>query len=344
MSEQNNRVIIAGQLEFGSSRNYEQVVEQFEHRKENYYKNEILLKGEDIFGEDNRILDVPRKVVEGTDRQWLNTLNLLKRIASFSIAGDLRLWRLQDKQLLEEHVLEPRGDRTTTQLYLKGRELLDREDKLGEAKDALTEAIENFDRHSVAYERRGQTNYRLHNYKDAQYDYTKSIQISPSRPGPFYGRGLVNLLHLGNPQAAAEDFKMVAKLAIPYQDIYWLAWAMRGDALLQLGQKDAAIASYKFFLNRKQDHKNVRRLNRRVAMTLADLINEQGDCAAALPYYETALEAAADPKAETEAEIRYRYARCLQEIENPAWEEQARAAAEAGHEPARDMLRSRSGS
>ena len=33
------RIIIAGQLEFGSERVFKQVVEQYTHRMENYYKN-----------------------------------------------------------------------------------------------------------------------------------------------------------------------------------------------------------------------------------------------------------------------------------------------------------------
>ena len=49
MSDRSNRIIIAGQLEFGSDRVYEQVVKQYDHRMENYYKKDILLKSEGYF-------------------------------------------------------------------------------------------------------------------------------------------------------------------------------------------------------------------------------------------------------------------------------------------------------
>ena len=48
-----NKVIIAGHLEFGAERNYEQVVKLFEHRRENYYRNDIFLKVEEIFQPEN---------------------------------------------------------------------------------------------------------------------------------------------------------------------------------------------------------------------------------------------------------------------------------------------------
>ncbi len=298
MSDRNNRVIIAGQLEFGSDRVYRQTVEQYNHRMENFYKNVILLKGEEIFDEESRSIDIARKVVEATDREWLNTLNLLERIATFGIAGNLNLWRLQDGQLLEHHVLEPRSDRTTTQLFQEGRDLMDHEDKLNEAKEALSKAIENYDRHSLAYERRGFTNYQLANYQDALYDYTKSINISPSRPEPYYGRGVLYYKKLNDLPAAAADFETVTKLAIPYQSIYWLARALRGDVLLQLGQIGEAQREYKLFSGRKQDTiESLKRLDRRVAIALAQTLIHEGKRKEAKPFLEKALQSAADPKA-----------------------------------------------
>jgi tetratricopeptide (TPR) repeat protein len=338
MTEQNNRIIIAGQLEFGSDRVYEQVVQQYEHRMENYYKNDILLTAEEIFHEEDRTMDIPRKVLPASDRQWLNTLNLLKRMSTFSIAGDLNLWRLQGGRMVEHHLLEPRGDRTSTQLYIRGRDLMDQEDTLAEAKVALTEAIEHFERHSIAYERRGFTNYQLRNYKDALYDYNKSIKISPSRPAPYYGRGLVNLMHEDNAKASIDDFEQVTKLAIPHQDIYWLARAMRGDALLKTGQAEEAFKEYRFFLNRKQDLVKLRKLDRRIADSVASAMAEEGKCKEALTYFEKALAAQDDEKAEPEGDIRYRFATCLKTLKDKRWEAEAKRAAELGNKDAESLF------
>ena len=283
-------------------------------------------------------MDIPRKVVESTDRQWLNTLNLLERMATFSIAGDLNLWRLQNGQLVEHHKLEPRGDRTTTQLYLKGRELLDQEENIEAAREALTKAIENFDRHAIAYERRGFTNYLLGNFEDAFYDYNKSINISPSRPAPYYGRGVVQLKKNNDPEAAAADFLEVTKKAIPHQEIYWLARAMRGDAMLELGNHKEAQREYRFFLRRKQDLKKLRRLDRRIAINLAESLIATDQTTEALPFFEKALDAVADKKALADSEIHYRYAKLLRQLNKEGWEDQAHQAIELGCEEASELL------
>lgn len=338
MVDKNNRIIIAGQLEFGSDRVYDQVVKQYIHRMENYYKNDILLNAEDIFREDDRTMDVPRKVIESSDRQWLNTLNLLQRVATFSIAGDLNLWRLQGGNLIEHHTLEPRGDRTTTQLYLEGRELLDRKENVEAAKEALTKAIENFDRHAIAYERRGFTNYLLANYKDALYDYSKSIDISPSRPDPYYGRGVVYLTKENKPEAAAEDFEKVTRFAIPHQEVYWLARAQRGDALIQLDRHEEAQKEYSFFLRRKQEIGKLSCFNRRIAFELAKSLILSGKRKDANDNFEKALAAQEDEKAPSTEELKYHYALNLREMGNKKWTALAKEAAKAGYQPAKELL------
>lgn len=338
MVDRNNRIIIAGQLEFGSDRVYEQVVKQYVHRMENYYKNDILLKAEDIFQDEDRTMDIPRKVVESSDRQWLNTLNLLERMATFSIAGDLNLWRLQDGELLEHHTLEPRGDRTTTQLYIEGRKLLDRKENVEAAKEALTKAIDNFDRHSIAYERRGFTNYLLANFKDALYDYNKSIDISPSRPEPYYGRGVLYLRKMDNPAAAAEDFDKVAKFAIPHQEVYWLARAQRGDAFIQLGMHAEAQREYGFFLRRKQDIGKLSQLDRRVAFELAQSLIVTGKRKEANAFFENAIQQLEDKKAPANEEIQYYHAKNLRELGDKKWEALAKESAKAGFELAKELL------
>ena len=99
------RIIIAGKLEFGSDRVFNQVLEQYTHRMEHYYKNDILLKPEEFFKPEELTLDVPRTVVVGSERHWLNTLNLLERVVSFSMAGSLSLWRLNVGSIMDHRIV-----------------------------------------------------------------------------------------------------------------------------------------------------------------------------------------------------------------------------------------------
>ena len=103
-----------------TKRVFERVLEQYTSRMEKYYKDDVLLKPEDIFKEEELSVVVPRTVKIGSDRQWLNTLNLLRMVSDFSIAGSLTLWRLAMGRVKDHEVLEPKLERTTAQYFHKG--------------------------------------------------------------------------------------------------------------------------------------------------------------------------------------------------------------------------------
>lgn len=298
------RIIIAGQLEFGSERVFNQVLEQYTHRMENYYKNDILLKPEEFFKPEDLTLDVPRTVVVGSERHWLNTLNLLERVVSFSMAGSLNLWRLDAGAILNHHVLEPHSDRTTVQLFNKGRQLVSQEDKEQEALAMMTKVVGRFARHAQAYERRGFVNLRLKNLDDAIYDYDKSLKINPSMPESHYGRGIA-YSRKGEWEKAAIDFEAVTKNSIPHQAIYWMAQVALGDASLKMGQPATALRVFNMFSKRKQRIASLDRYDRRVNTTFGQLLVKSGRHGDAIFAFNRALEATADKKAPSEAEVRY---------------------------------------
>lgn len=290
------KVIIAGQLEFGSQRAFSQVMEQYAHRMENYYKNDILLKPENIFKEEELTLDVPRTVLPSTERLWLNTLNLLERVVTFSIAGSLNLWRLDAGVMIDHHQLEPKGERTTVQLFNHGRELVDQRDNEQEALRMMTKVVGRFKRHAQAYERRGFVNYRLGNDQDAHYDYSKSISINPLMPESYYGRGLVNIRQ-GRIEEAAADFEAVTKNSIPHQSIYWMAQVALGDAYLALGRPADAMRIFGMFTKRKQKIASLERYDRRVAYQLGELYLKSDRARDAMIALERALASPEDHKA-----------------------------------------------
>jgi tetratricopeptide (TPR) repeat protein len=296
------RVIIAGQLEFGSQRAFDQVRDQYAHRMEHYYKNDILLKPEAIFQDDELTLDVPRTVLISTERLWLNTLNLLERVVTFSIAGSLNLWRLSTGVVIDHHKLEPKSDRTTVQLFNKGRELVDQRDQEQAALKMMTKVVGRFERHAQAYERRGLVNFRLGNVKDAIYDYTKSISINPLMPESYYGRGLAYVQE-DQMEAAAADFEAVTKNSIPHQSIYWKAQVALGDAYLALDRPPDAMRVFGMFAKRKQRIASLERYDRRVAFQLGKLYLTADRPRDAITAFEAALSAPADRKAPSESEI-----------------------------------------
>ncbi|MDF1864740.1 MAG: tetratricopeptide repeat protein [Saprospiraceae bacterium] len=244
------KTIISGRLEFGSERSYEQVVKQFQHRTLNYYRNDTLLDEEEIFDEISRSLSVPRLIVkEATEKSWRNTINLLKYINEYAVAGNFRIWVINEGKMVEKVLIEPESDKVAVQSFIKGRELLNEDGKEGEAVKALNRAIDKFERHALAYERRGYVNLRLGNHKDALYDFSKSIDINPNNPEPYWGRAHIKI-HNGEINAAIADLELIPKRSIPHQSIYWSAKRLKGECHLKLGEFQKAVLEYKFVTKR----------------------------------------------------------------------------------------------
>ena len=119
-----------------------------------------------------------------------------------------------------------------------------------EAKEAFNQAISKFERHAQAYERRGFVNFILKNYDDAIYDFSKSIDMAPSMPEPFYGRAQIKVIK-NDIAGAIQDFDHAIKKSIPLQPIYWKSRRMKADCHLKLGDYKGALNDFKFYSARR---------------------------------------------------------------------------------------------
>ena len=289
------KMIFAGRFEFGAERNYQQVLKFYLHRYENYYRKDILLKAEDIFDEDAHSLNVPRFIVESVEKSWRNTINLLEYMAEFAISGSFSSWITENGQILQERHIEPAGEKAATQAFLKGRALVEKGEQ-EQAKELLDQAIEKFERHAQAYERRGYINYRLKNFKDALYDFSKSIGIYDRFPDAYVGRAAVKMV-LGDFQAAIQDLQLAINFSIPHQPIFWQARRMKGECHLKAGEYDKAIFELKLVTNRPFGPKDPNYSWRKKAFTnYGKALLECGDFAESVKAFDTALSIADQPE------------------------------------------------
>lgn len=243
------KVILSGHLEFGTDRTFELALNMFQQRAETYYKNDILLKPIEIFISEKSMLDIPRSIINtAAEKSWRNTVHLLETISQYAVAGNISAWKLDNGSLVEHAFMEPKGDKSAVQCFLRGRELVTQGQQT-EAKDALSTAIEKYTRHALAYERRGYVNYKLGNVADALYDFTKSIDIYPHSPDAYMGRAIVNL-HQKNFAAAAADLDMAIKTSIPHQPIHWRARRMKGECHVELNEFTKAEFELKLVTNK----------------------------------------------------------------------------------------------
>ncbi len=244
--------IIQGRLEFGNEKSYSKVHKMFDYRTENYYKNDILFKEEDIFFEDGYYLLIKRFVGQVTQKSFKNTMNLLGYCSQFAISGTVDGWLTDTGTVLAHSHIEPESDKAVVQFFLKGKELVKTKGEQEKAIEALTKAIEKYDRHAQAYERRAKVNFILEKYHDALRDYNKSLAIDATNPVAFYGRGKVHMINKDY-ESAISDFDLTTKKSIALQSIYWKARRLKADCHIKLKQFDKAAFDLKLLYNRKFD-------------------------------------------------------------------------------------------
>ncbi len=244
------KTIISGRLEFGNAKTFDKVSKMYQQRIETFYRTaELMFKGEDIFDASTTSLTIPRLVVQATDKSWQNTLDLLDYVVQFAVAGDLRAWMTDNGKVIREALIEPNSDKAAVRAYLAGRELIKKEGREKEAREALSSAIEKYERHALAYERRGYVNFVLKNYADALYDYTKSIDINPNNAAPYFGRAFVKMQQ-DDLIGAIADFEQAVKRSIPLQSIYWKSRRIKAECHLRLQEFEQAATELKLVVVR----------------------------------------------------------------------------------------------
>lgn len=295
--------IFQGNLQFGNEKSYDKVIKMYDHRVENYYKGDVLFKVEDIFKDEDLSVKIPRTVINITDKNWKNSVDLLQYVAQFAISGNIGAWMTEEGGILKYVWIEPKGDKAVVQKFLKGRSLVDQVGMEIEAEEALSHAIELYDRHSQAYERRGYVNFIMKRYHDAERDFTKSVNIDPGNSPAYYGRAKIKMLR-DEWSSAIEDLELAIKTSLALQDIHWSARRRKGDCLLQLKQFTEAEFEYRFFNKRVFKDKSSNAPYRRMTLfNHGKVLLELEKYVEALDAFEKAMKVKSGPDLITEADI-----------------------------------------
>ncbi len=284
------KTIIQGRLEFGTAKSFEKVSKMFILRAESYFKNQIIFTAEELFDEDKLTLEIPRYVGQISEKVYKNTISLLDYCSQFAVAGSIRAWMSDSGKIMHYNLMEPTSDKAAVQSFLKGRKLVKEKGREQEAIAALSKAIEKYDRHAQAYERRAKVCFRMKNYHDAARDYTKAINIDPTIPTAYFGRARVHMINK-DWEAAIEDFNSTLKKSIALQPIYWKSRKLKAECHIKLKQWDLAEFDLKLFSNRKFGPDDIN--NNFVRWSLYQyglILNRKGEYNDALIQFNKALE------------------------------------------------------
>ncbi len=244
------RVIIQGKLDFGNQKSFDKAKKMYEYRLENYFKTDSIFKlSEEIFKEEDLSLEIPRYVGQAFEKTFKNTASLLEYCAQFAVTGVIKAWQTDSGKVLNYSDIEPQSDKVVVMAFQKGKKLSKEAGQEEEAFKELTKAIEKYDRHAQAYERRGNINLILKKYSDAARDFKKTIGIDASNPMGYYGLSKVHTLK-GEYQEAIDNLELVCKKSLALQPIYWKARRSKADCHFKLKQFDKAEFDLKLFTKR----------------------------------------------------------------------------------------------
>lgn len=249
MNTQQLKLIFKGRLEFGSQRSFEMASRHWLSRLESYFKSDILFRHELVFVEEGFELLIPQQTIMNSDKSWRSTTALLQEVAQYAIVGNIGAWCVDNGRLIDAMNIEPTSEKSAITDFILGRSLVQEGDKFDEASAALSRAIQKYERHALAYERRGYVNYKLQNYNDALHDFDKSIAINPNNGDPYYGRGKVRMVK-NDWESAAVDFDNTIKRTIALQPIYWLARLKKGECLFHSKKFADAVKEFRLYLQR----------------------------------------------------------------------------------------------
>lgn len=334
------KTIIQGRLEFGTQKSYEKVTRMFQVRIENYYKTDVIFKFEDIFKEEELSLEIPRYVGQVSEKAFKTTVSLLGYCAQFAIAGSVRAWLINEGDIMFFETLEPLGDKGAVQSFVKGRSLVKIKGKESEAIDALSQAIEKYDRHAQAYERRAKVNFIMKNYHDALRDYNKCIAIDDTIPTAYYGKAKIHILR-EEWKEAIENLEDSIRKSIALQALYWKSRRLKAECHIQLKEWQKASFDLKLFTNRAFEKDNPNRYWLRWAhFNYGLVLTETEDFVDAIKSFDKALLSDEAKDGITPSMILIQRGLAKQKAGKPGFVKDIKEAAEMGDIKAKNLLKS----
>jgi tetratricopeptide (TPR) repeat protein len=249
------KTIIQGRLEFGNQKSFDTVSKVLLQRIETYYKTDLIFKYEEIFNIEEFSMEIPRFVNQVSEKSYRNTTDLIKFCSQYAIAGSVRAWLIVDGEIKKFDTIEPKGDKGAIIMFEKGRGLVKQKGKEKEAIDALSQAIEKYDRHAQAYERRAKVNFLMRNYHDALRDYNKCIGIDHTIPTAYYGIAKIHILREEWIEAI-ENLDTSIKRSIALQTLHWKSRRLKAQCHLVQKEWDKAAFELKLFAGRKFEQDN----------------------------------------------------------------------------------------
>ncbi len=234
------KAIFRGNFQFGNARSFEKVMQTYQHKVEILYKGDVLLKAEQMFIEETFSLNLANVVVQGSEKSIKNTAYLLETLSQFALSGQAWCWMVNEGKALFKMHIYPSSDKTPVLAYMEGYQLSQQPGKETEALAKFDQAVEIFEHHWTAIERRGYVHMLMRNFDAAILDFQKSIAIHPDQADSYSGLARI-YMQQEKWKAASDILDRAIKNSVPHQPVYWQSRRIKGECLVHLGEYDKAF-------------------------------------------------------------------------------------------------------
>lgn len=238
-----NKIIIFGRLEFLNKRGINLAKDSYIRFCEKTAKGDIIYSPESIFGEepeeaeiDFLHIDFPMNRTEAEERRVTNTIDGLKTLLEYAVAGMIDVFVRRNGDFFEQTKLEVRSGKSPAKAYNKGIELFEQEEYEG-AILKFDRAIAKYENFSWAYNQRGLAYMELKKYDEALADFEKCKELYPHLPSPYLGIAQIQKIK-GNSSAAVDNCLKAIKNSIPLQPGYWICSLFQAEILIEYLEKE----------------------------------------------------------------------------------------------------------
>jgi len=242
------RTIFNGRLEFKNQKSFDRVRGLYEQRVETFYKDDILIRMEQLSEDGGNTITIPKHVGEGSEKSWKNTVQLLEYLSQYAISGKVQAWMTENGQVLLSSDIEPDGDKAAIINYKKGVELHN-SGQQEEAIEVFDKVLTLYNEHSLALEKRAYSKLFMQDSDGALEDFCLSLAIYDENPDAHLGRSRVYLEREMYAEAL-EDLEKTLKYSVPMQSVFWTGRRLKAKAHLALDEISKASFELKYFTKR----------------------------------------------------------------------------------------------
>lgn len=244
------KVIIQGRLDFGNEKTYVTAQKLYVQRMESYYKNEVIFnKPEEHFDDNQYYFLVERTVQFSSDKYWMNTVNLLDNLAQYALAGEIKMWMMDQGEAIRTEIISPNSEKSVVSATKKAIKLLDEKEKQDQLEKTLRNILTKYPAHSLAQAMMGRMYARRKDMVEANKYFDLALENYSHNAYAHLWRGKMYMQQERYAEALIHLTETV-KVSVAQESVHWTGRRLKGLCYFQLNNWEDCAFEWRLFTRR----------------------------------------------------------------------------------------------